>query len=164
MKSIEKEYIEYQELVSQYREEKRKEFTKCNHIWIISQVSTNKNICSCMKCNLSEMVLNKELSSLTLDEQVMFEYFKDYQTKNPHKIKGMRTNIICDKDLSHAIYLKIHEKYPHLPNPTLLKYFDIALTDIRNIQVNEERKRSRIKRLHLDPNFNNWNSSNKSSK
>ena len=33
----------------------------------------------------------------------------------------------------------------------------LELNDIRNIEVNDERKKSRAKRLSLNPNFNKWN-------
>ena len=37
-----------------------------------------------------------------------------------------------------------------------IKYFEIALDNIRNIDVSDERKVNRAKRLALMPSFNKW--------
>ncbi len=37
-----------------------------------------------------------------------------------------------------------------------IKYFNVAINDIRNKEVSDERKASRAKRLLLSPKFNKW--------
>ena len=39
-----------------------------------------------------------------------------------------------------------------------IKYFNVAINDIRNKEVSDERKASRAKRLLLSPKFNKWDS------
>ena len=38
-----------------------------------------------------------------------------------------------------------------------IKYFKVALDDIRNIKVSDERKTGRAKRLSLNHKFRRWN-------
>ena len=64
--------------------------------------------------------------------------------------------IICDLALAKAIYKRIKEIYPDINDELLKKYFKIALDNMMNIKVTEQRKRNRIKRLNLNQNFN-WN-------
>ena len=65
-------------------------------------------------------------------------------------------NIVCDKELAMALYKKIREYHPDIDDKTVIKYFEIALDDIRNIEVSDERKKSRAKRLGLRRDFNRW--------
>lgn len=81
----------------------------------------------------------------------------DYLRKNNCRIKGIETEIACDLDLAQAIYSKIKEAHPDIDDKTAIKYFEIALGDIRNIKVNENRKINRAKRLLLEPSFTRWN-------
>lgn len=48
-------------------------------------------------------------------------------------------------------------KWQFISKTTYTKYFEIALDNIRNIKVSDERKVSRVKRLLLRANFNKWN-------
>ena len=68
----------------------------------------------------------------------------------------METKLVCNLDLAKAIYSKIKEAHPDIDDETARKYFEISLDDIRNIKVNDERKKSRAKRLSLNPDFNKW--------
>lgn len=81
----------------------------------------------------------------------------DYLRK--HHLRGKETNITCDLELAHAIYSKVKEVHPDIADDTALGYFEIALNNIRNTKVSEERKTNRAKRLSLGPKFNNWNAS-----
>ena len=69
---------------------------------------------------------------------------------------GIDTKMFCDLDLAKAIYSKIREAHPNIDDETARKYFEIALDNIRNIKVTEERKANRAKRLLLIPGFNRW--------
>lgn len=59
-------------------------------------------------------------------------------------------------EFSTAIYLKIEKVHPDIDDETAVKYFAIALNNIQNIEVNNDRKVSRAKRLLLNSNFNRW--------
>ena len=74
-----------------------------------------------------------------------------------NRFYGLETKVICNIDLAQAICKKIREVYPDIDDKTLVKYFEIALDNIRNIEVSNERKMSRAKRLLLKPNFKKWN-------
>ncbi len=65
-------------------------------------------------------------------------------------------NTVCDRELAIALYKKIREYHPDIDDKTVIKYFEIALDDIRNIEVSDERKKSRAKRLGLSKDFNRW--------
>ena len=54
------------------------------------------------------------------------------------------------------MYSKIVEYHPEIDDVTALKYFEIALDNMRNIRVTDDRKESRVKRLMLKPGFHNW--------
>ena len=51
----------------------------------------------------------------------------------------------------------IRADFSDIDDKTVIKYFEIALDDIRNIEVSDERKKSRAKRLGLSKDFNRWN-------
>lgn len=51
----------------------------------------------------------------------------------------------------------IRTDFSDIDDKTVIKYFEIALDDIRNIEVSDERKKSRAKRLGLSKDFNRWN-------
>ncbi len=72
-------------------------------------------------------------------------------------LKGIKTNIDCDIDLARAIYARIKNAHPTIDDETAIKYLKIALNDIRNINVSNERKISRARRLSLNDDFNRWN-------
>ena len=136
-----------------YKNMKLDEFNHCKHIWI--NTSTTKESHGCIKCGLDWKVYNQSYyNSLTLDEEVMLEYLIDY-----HNIDGIVTNNYCDLELAKAIFKKIKEKNPIISDELALKYFEIALDNIRNIPVSEDRKTSRIKRLSLNTKFKRWNKS-----
>lgn len=140
-----------------YKLMKLDEYNNCNHLCVI----TDKNIdeyngrnyysVGCIKCGMNQKALSKLKSIRTIDENIMAESFCD---------ESFDYNLIhdyeVDLDLAHAIYNKIKEKYPNINDKLATKYFEIALDNIRGIEVNESRKKSRIKRLGLKPNFNNW--------
>ena len=62
---------------------------------------------------------------------------------------------------AYAIYCATLQaaRMADIDDETAYKYFEIALDNIRNIKVNNNRKNSRAKRLSLIPNFKKWNSS-----
>lgn len=137
----------------------REEYENCKHIFVCSSVLhecyegiTTKEY-GCIKCGLDTSIRKEYYRrNLTEEERVMYEYLEQKS-----KLTGIYTKNDCDLALARSIYAKIKEAHPKIKDETALKYFEIALADIRNIEVGEERKENRAKRLLLSPNFNKWN-------
>ncbi len=168
-----RKYIELKErnneLIEQQQElyipMKNEEYASCKHIWVITSYVSDyfegrsQNCYGCIKCGLDSKLAFKMLSSyeckLPLDKKIM----KDYFMNNHSWYRGINTHELCDLDLGKAIYLKIKERHPDIDDETAIKYFEVALNDIRNIKVSNDRKESRAKRLSLTPKFNKWKDS-----
>lgn len=140
-----------------YKRIKEEYFSSCNHILVYSKIDYDKyegrtyRSCGCIKCGLDNSVLEKDKEFLSFYESIMYEYLIEKH------LSGIETNITCDLNLAHAIYLKIKEAHPNIDDENIIKYFKIALDDIRNIKVSEDRKYKRAKRLSLTPGFKKWN-------
>lgn len=70
---------------------------------------------------------------------------------------GTDTEILCDFDLAKALFARIKAVHPDIDDKTAVRYFQIALANIRNIPVSDVRKQNRAKRLLLSSKFNKWN-------
>lgn len=147
------------EILNLHTDMKKEEFSKCSHIWI--PVSKNVDYyegCSdidygCMKCGLDQRVLSASYPEfLSVDDKIMYNYLRQHYAIH----QGIKSHTLCDLDLARSMYSKIIEYHPDIDDITALKYFEIALDNMRNIRVNEDRKESRVKRLMLKPGFNNW--------
>ena len=153
----------YEKQLDIYQKMKKEEYKGCNHILVYSEIEYDRyegrkyRSCGCIKCGLDESVRNKVRKYLPFFEQVMYDYLRDI---NLIGIRGNETNITCNLALAQAIYSKIKETHPDIDDDKAIKYFSIALDNIRNIDVSEERKVNRAKRLSLNPNFKDWYSSN----
>ncbi len=140
-----------------YRALKNYEYASCNHIWITTQHKYDSSegrsyrYRGCIKCGLDERVCQHKHLYLSFANQIEYSFIMT----NPIN-HGIDTNLSCDLELAKAIYSKIKEAHPDIDDETARKYFEIALDDIRNIKVNDERKTSRAKRLSLNPKFKNW--------
>ena len=143
-----------------YKQIKIEEYSSCNHIWVDtlhdydSWEGRSYNYCGCIKCGLDKRVLMESyhnLAWLTLDQRIMYNILRNHSYR-----AGIDTNLLCDLDLAKAIYSKIKEVHPDIDDETAIKYFKVALHNIRDIRVSEERKVSRAKRLLLKPDFNKW--------
>ena len=131
------------------------EYENCNHLWGISMDEYGEYDYVCVKCGLNYKSLRltnrgKE-DSLSFDERVMASVLKGQSFVNDADI-----NIVCDIELAMALYKKIREYHPDIDDKTAVKYLEIALEDIRNIEVSEKRKKNRAKRLGLRHDFNRW--------
>lgn len=147
-----------------YKQIKVGEYSSCNHIWVNtlhdydSWEGRSYNYHGCVKCGLDKRVfhLMERFHSpdwLTLDQRIMYDYMKNHSYKS-----GIDTNLLCDLDLAKAIYAKIKEVHPDIDDETAVKYLKVALHNIRDTKVSDERKESRAKRLSLKPEFNKWTS------
>lgn len=147
-------YNQQKKLYNAILEEK---YASCKHILVYSRIESDDyegrkyKYCGCIKCGLNNSVSNGDYRYV--DEGVMYNYLKK------HSLRGIETKIACDLDLAMAIYSRIKQVHPDIDDKTAIKYFEIALDNIRNIKVKDERKVSRAKRLLLNPEFNRWKSS-----
>lgn len=147
-----------------YKQIKNEEYSTCNHIWVTTLHNydgiegRSYNYCGCIKCGLDQSVLHimdncNSLNCLTLEQQAMYNYMNN----NYYYKTGINIKMLCNLDLARAIYRKIRFHNQNINDETVRKYFEIALYNIRNNKVTEERKTNRAKRLSLYENFNNWN-------
>ena len=149
----------YNEQIALYQELKKEEYRSCNHILVYSEIDYDRyegrsyKSCGCIKCGLDGSVSSQSREYLPFSQKIMYDYLR----KN--HLRGKETNIACDLDLAHAIYSKVKEVHPDIDDDTAIGYFEIALNNIRNTKVSEERKTNRAKRLSLGSKFKNWNAS-----
>lgn len=149
----------YNEQIALYQELKKEEYSSCNHILVYSEIDYDRyegrsyKSCGCIKCGLDGSVSSQSREYLPFYQKIMYDYLR----KN--HLRGKETNIACDLDLAHAIYSKVKEVHPDIDDDTAIGYFEIALNNIRNTKVSEERKTNRAKRLSLGSKFKNWNAS-----
>lgn len=145
-----------------YEQIKVEKYSTCNHIWVIalrdydSREGRRYDYHGCIKCGLDQRIgylsdFSFNLDSLSLDQRIMYDFMKDNQY-----FYGIKTGMLCDLDLAMAIYSKIIENHPDIDDDTAVKYFKIALYNIRNIDVTDERKANRARRLSLTPDFKQW--------
>ena len=151
--------ILYEKQLTLYKEMKNEEYECCEHVLVYSEIDYDRyegrtyRSRGCIKCGLDNSVSKQRREWLSFYQKIMYDYLsKKY-------LSGMETKIACDLDLAQAIYSKIKETHPNIADEMAIKYFEIALDNIRNIKVSEERKTNRAKRLSLNPRFNSWNSS-----
>lgn len=142
-----------------YKKMKKKNYKDCRHITIYTKIfddyyegKTYREV-GCIKCGVDTSVLDYEKKYLSLSDQAIFDYVKSYS----NVLFSSKPTVSCDLSLATSIYSKILEKNPGIDDKLARKYFEIALDNIRNIKVSDERKRARAKRLGLRNNFNNWN-------
>lgn len=138
------------------------EYKECEHIWVNSKIIENNvmNVpvirCGCVKCGLDHAVLDSQRGWLSFEDRIKY----DYLINNPSSIKkGINTEIECDLSLGQAVYKRIEEKYPQISENEKIRYLKYALYKIGTIKVNDNRSESRAKRLELNRNFHNWQSS-----
>ncbi len=148
----------YKKQVDMCKSMKLKNYKSCKHILVYSKIDYDRyegrtyKSCGCIKCGLDNSVLDFDRKYLPFSKQVMYDYLTD------DYLTGKQTDVVCDLDLAQAIYSKIKENNPKIDDETATKYFEIALDNIRNIKVSDDRKTSRVKRLSLDSGFKRWNS------
>lgn len=140
-------------------------YSLCDHIWIISNVEYDSyegrryEECGCIKCGLDERYKHyySNIRELMNDDNNWYKEMFIALNRNSSR-KGIRTNIECDLDLAKAIYSKIKQSNPGIDDETAIKYFKVALDNMRNTEVTDVRKTNRVKRLALHPKFNSWSS------
>ena len=142
-----------------YKKIKTEEYSSCDHLWIetitdYNFLKTPFHYCSCVKCGLDQGVvyLINHGKPLSFEQTIMYNFLKKHNLDNPNQINS---NIKCNFSLVIALYKKIEENHPNIDNITMQKYIQTALDSIRQNENDTQEKENRIKRLTLNPNFNN---------
>ena len=136
-----------------YVEMKTDEYSSCNHIFVYTKIKHETvdnyeyKCCGCIKCGLNNEVLDYKRKDLNPDQLIMYNYLSN---KNNSYGGSLNAHVLCNLDYARAIYRRIAEKHPGIDDKTALKYFEIALDNMNNIKVSDERKESRAKRLALN--------------
>lgn len=129
---------------------KRKEYAECNHIWVVlSDDGRGHEYCGCIKCGLDERVRRESNLSVLSNEEIVMKEFMRFN----YYEKGYYSSFPCNLQLARAIYSKIKENYPDIDDETALKYFETAIGKIR---INSKKGFTRVRRLGLNPYFNEW--------
>ena len=148
--------ILYEKQLTLYQKMKNEEYECCEHILIYSEIEHDSyegrtyRSYGRIKCGLDDSILKRDRKWLPFSQKIIYDYLSEKY------LSGREVKIVCDLDLAQAIYSKIKETHPDIDDETVVKYFEIALDNIRNIKVSEERKINRAKRLSLDPKFKRW--------
>ena len=141
---------------------KEQEYDSCSHVLVFSKIEHDRwegrtyKSSGCMKCGLDNSVLDCHRRYLPFDKAIMYDYLKKKGPSFTYRT-GIETNIACDLDLAQEIYRKIKIAHPNIDDKTAIQYFKNALDHIRSVDVSDERKESRVKRLSLNPSFKSWN-------
>ena len=138
-----------------YKQVKTEEYTFCDHIWICLQDDSYHDHAynGCIKCGLDERAF--ELRSkygdygLTFDQKIMYDSMAYRPCRGGRFLEVYR----CDFDLAKAIYTKLKETHPDIDDVEAIDYLTAALHNISKNKVSDERKRSRARRLSLDPDY-----------
>jgi len=149
------------ELMDIYPRIKFNQYASCNHIWVNTlheekgKDGKEYNYYGCVKCGLDRRVFHQMKTlynpdRLGFEQKIMYDYFKN------STMTGLNTDLYCDLDLGKAIYAKIKEVHPDITDEMAVVYLKVALHYIREIDVSEQRKEDRAKRLLLQPSFNKW--------
>lgn len=156
MQLVEENKDLYDKQLSLYRLMKEEEYNSCKHVLVYSRIDYDRyegrsyEYSGCIKCGLDNSVLDSNKGSFSFDEEIM------YSSLRKQYLTGTHTKILCDLALAQAIYSKIKQAHPNIDDETAIDYFTVALNDIRNIKVSDDRKVKRAKRLSLNSNFRRW--------
>ncbi len=98
---------------------KKNLYSNCNHILAHIEDHTY-----CIKCGLDDIVLRNGVTND--DEKLMLEYLSN------NKLKGIDTEIICDKEMAMALTYRIALDKPTINTRELAKDFIDTINDIRS--------------------------------
>ena len=136
--SIVKEYIDLKKQIKDLKNKKKEleraiklnVYSSCNHILICSQFKKDYHIGQkykdhvCIKCGLSDYVVNKKRKKLSFDEKVMLEYL------SKHGLRGSYVDIVCDPDIACKVYSKVKAKHPEINDKEIVAVFKDALEEV----------------------------------
>ena len=125
-----------------------KKFDKCQHYYIFGINSgKTKDGVVCIFCGLKRLLeIGRDEESRIMNEYVFsHENLLRLQGKRTKKSKGYK--YYCDMKIAEKIIKKIKEAHKGISDNELIKYFEIALDNMMDIPVIEERVEDRAKRL-----------------
>ena len=126
-------------------------YDECDHLLVNTSNLWERDYYGCIKCGLHDDIL----TTYDTNNPVMFSYLANQ--KNHSRFRNAKLiHEYCDLELAKAIYQKIVDNHPDIDEDKLIKYFENSLDHIRNIEINQDRKESRAKRLNLSANFKKW--------
>ena len=129
--------IKEQELKVAHEDSLIKKYNKCRH-YIIHQHGYNGKA-ACVLCGLYTTWGVKDFSTEGL---IMEKYLYDHRFNSEQNVYYR-----CDLNLALNIIDKIKKANKNIKRDDLIKYFEIALDNMIDIEVNNKRKKSRAKRL-----------------
>ena len=144
---------------SKYTKMQYRKYMNCKHLFVCTnhyqdiKGNTSRRYFDfgCLKCGLNTLLTRYNDRDLTLDEKINKSWCQNFSVNG-----RVSLNMDIDLELATAIYKKLKEKYPYIDEDRIIKYLEIAVDNMRNINVTEERKQSRIKRLNLSEDFYSW--------
>lgn len=128
-----------------------KRMKKCQHLMVITGINNNrKNIITytCLKCGLKNNNKSANIST-RLYHQLQNIFFET-------KTQKTDIDVYCELPLAQAIYAGIIKAHPGINDELVADYFRVALYMIRKYEMSSKKEQSRIRRLNLPPEFNNW--------
>lgn len=151
-----KDYKKLEELNFQIAQDKMK---NCSHIFITNQIDNiwdghrtdTYKYFGCIKCGLDSRFTDYDYNHYASPLQKEMEHIYRETERNGIVIKE-----ICSLDLARAIYSGILKVYPNIPDEIAIKYFKVALNNIRTNNVTQNVREKRVKRLGLHPSFKSW--------
>ena len=118
---------------------RQKEFTNCNHIWLIKKGERDSK--KCLKCGLTDEVFYDE----TLEECKLMQKFILEHTRT--LIKGKKIEYDYEYSFVRTIYNIIKDKRPDIDDEKMKKYIEISLDKINNKKMKEKKYEKCIKRI-----------------
>lgn len=122
-------------------------YSKCHH-YTITDPKTGYS--TCILCDITNA--GKFRNDPTIKEVAM-EIYQDNEGGDisMHAVALQNRLYACDTKMAKAIITKIKEANKDIKREELIKYFEIALDNMIDIEVSDERINSRAKRLGVRP-------------
>jgi len=131
----------------------------CYHVFVTREIirsydghrTDTYNRLGCIKCGLKDIHTSElDFTSSSIEEEMPSIYQETARS-------GVRIDVACSLALAMAIYSGILKKHPTITDQEMVRYFKLALQDIRKTPVTRQHQDKRIRRLGLHPGFSAWN-------
>ena len=144
--------LEREEVVQEYlssREKREKITERVNRIKALSTEFTGSR-------EYDNQLYSEPVVGLTSTQENSKTPYDTCDHLQNHKLVDDSIEFECNLELAHAIYTRLKEEYPGVPDEAIARYFTSALYMIQKYPVSEKRKAGRAKRLGLSEDFNEW--------
>ena len=144
--------LEREEVVQEYlssREKREKITERVNRIKALSTEFTGSR-------EYDNQLYSEPVVGLTSTQENSKTPYDTCDHLQNHKLVDDSIEFECSLELAHAIYTRLKEEYPGVPDEAIARYFTSALYMIQKYPVSEKRKAGRAKRLGLSEDFNEW--------